>query len=266
MRKVALLVVLVAIGLLSCTHQESKSESFGFEQRHYGVFEAPVWLQNIPKGDFAIGIAWDDASFSSGAIDIAKEFAAVSLSRNRGSFVVDKSIVTAISEQQALDWNQVGYNLVVSADTDFLRRAGRELKLIDKYSTGAYLICLFGFGESAVSADRVAMSRQNLPDWCNREDIAIQGDKLISVASAQHATLMDAWSEAQEKALRQIGKYRLQKVMGRLTATQSSQEKAIAIETVTKSQSNRFVNAFVVPIRNNNTLSYKVYICLGTNP
>lgn len=260
-----LLVGIIAIYLTllcSCSRNAEYEPMYGFDKRQYQAFEAPEWLWNIPSGNYAIGIAWEDRLTGSGAEETAREFAAIALSRNHGSYIVDKNMIVSLSEQSILDWNQYGFNLVVSADPAFMRNAFTEMQLLDKYETHGYWIGLFGLEKMDVSSEKQSMNILDLPSWCNDKDVITQGDKLYAVASSHQANLMDAFMGAQEQALKQIGRYRIQKVMGRILASDTMLEKSIALETVTQSQNTSFVSTYVIFMRNNETPSYKVFLRL----
>ncbi len=262
MKRQCILTLTIVLLFCSCAKNIAKAPVFGHEHRQYPGFLAPEWFWNPPTGPFAIGIAWDDGMFGDGAIDVAREFASVSLSRNQASFVVDKSIIISLSSQNQINWDEIGFNMVVSADLPYMYNAFQNMKLIDSYSTNSYLIALFGLEDALVSKTTAVMSRAGLPDWCNDADISADHEFVYSVANSHHVTLMDAYYEAQELALKQIGKYRLQNVMGRVLATDNMLEKSIAIETVTQSKNSYIDKVFVVFMRNNQSPSYKVYIRL----
>ena len=235
----------------------------------HGSFDAPAWLWNLPQGKYAIGIAWEDGMFGSGAREAAKEFAAVSLSRNRGSFVVDKSMIVSLAAERTIDWQQVGYNLVVSADTDYLHYAHTHLREVDSYSINGYLICLYNLADqedtpiiTAAQKTRRQMTESSMPAWCSAPELSTDSGKVYSVASSHQANLIDAIFHAQEQALKQMGRYRLQNVLSRVLATESMLEKAVAMETVVENQPSWIDGIFVLSVRHNHTPSYRVFIRL----
>jgi len=231
------------------------------EQRQYVPFPAPAWLWDLPDGDNAIGIAWDDKMWSAEAEETAREFAAVSLSRNKGSFVVNKSLIMSLAEQREYDWNKIKFDLVVSADTSYLFYAAKELKPLARHRVHGYLISLYGFGDIQVNESMQPMSVMDQPDWCTG-DISVDGNNIVAIGYSHQANLMDAWYLAQEAALQKIGQYRLQNVLSVVRATDDAIQKSIAIETVVRNQSTQIDKAFIIYLKNNETPSYKVFLRL----
>ncbi len=256
--------IILLFNLLSCTsNRQIREVPPAADPVQIQDFEAPAWLFDIPKGQYVVGIAWADGMTGSGAEDAAREFAAVSISRNNASFVVDKSIIVTLSEQRELDWNQVGYNVVVSADPQIMHHAFANLHLVEKYEKNGYFIGLFNYGAAAVNTEIEAMGK-DLPPWARGNDISADQDAVYGVGVSTQAYLMDAWFEAQENALKSIGKYRLQNVLGRILAINDRLEKAVAMETVTQSNHSYLDKAHIVHIRNHQTSSYRVYLRLSS--
>jgi len=226
-------------------------------------FTAPGWVWQIPAGGYALGITYADSHYSEGAQDIARDFAAVSLSRNHASFIVDKSLVLSLAMQEEIDWKKVNFNVVVSADLDFLRKASEELKLLDSHEVSGYFLGLYGFLEVTLKTELRSSNPAQLPDWCAQTTYTDK-NTLYSVASSQQATLLDAWNLAHELALRQIAQYRLQNVVAQIRATEDTMQRNVAIETVTRSQNVYFDRSFILPIRRGNTTTYKVYLQMMT--
>lgn len=254
-------LILILLSLAACSQNHVSQSVLTHEQRQYLPFPAPTWLWDIPEGDNAIGIAWDDKMWTVGAEETAREFAAVSLSRCKGSFVVNKSLIMSLAEQREYDWNKVDFDLVVSADTSYLFYAAKELKTLARHRIHGYLITLNGFGDIQANEDIQPMSLMDAPEWCNR-DIFVEGDNVVAIGSSHQADLMDAWYLAQESALQKIGKYRLQNVLSVVRATDDALQKSIAIETVVRNQSTQIDKAFIVYLKNNETPSYKVFLRL----
>lgn len=258
-----LCLIPAAVLMLSCSFNQSSCETTTTPNPiQYQIFEAPSWLFQIPKGPYVVGISWSDGMIGTGAEDSAREHAAVSLSRNHASFVVDKSIIVSLSEQRELDWNQVGYNVVVSANLQAMHDAYANLKLVDSYDKNGYFIGLFSYNTASVDSDLKPMTHGSLPAWAKGNDISTDSKNVFGVGSSHQAYLMDAWSEAQENALKAVGKYRLQNIMGRILAIDDMLEKSIAMETVTQSNHVYLDKAWIVHIRNHQTSSYRVYLRL----
>lgn len=226
-------------------------------------FTAPGWLWQIPAGNYAIGITYGDSFYSGGAGDFARDFAAVSLSRNHSSFVVDKQMIISLAMQKEVDWRKQNFNVVVSSDLDYLHEAGKNLVMLDSTQVSGYLIGLFGQKQGKVKGEMLTSDPANRPSWI-QNTVYADNNTLFSVGYSHQATLMDAWNLAQELALRQIGQFRLQNVVAEVRATEDEMRRNIAIETVTRSQNVFFDKSFIIPVRKGNTSSYKVYLQLMT--
>ncbi|MDD2331194.1 MAG: hypothetical protein PHI68_00935 [Candidatus Cloacimonetes bacterium] len=224
-------------------------------------FDAPAWLWEIPSGDYTIGIAYDDGLFGEGAEDVAREYAAVSLSRNKAAYVVDKSVIYSLAEQSEIDWTKVNFQVVVSADTSFLYHADRELKLIDKYSYHGYLITLHGLRTTTPTSTRMPMSQKEIPAWCT-PGLVEKGKNILAVGASHQVELMDAWMLAQEEALREIARYKIQNVVSKVRSTENLHEKSMAAETVYRNANVQFDRAFILYLKKNQSRSYKVFLQL----
>jgi len=224
-------------------------------------FDAPAWLWEIPQGECAIGIAYDDPMFSTGAEETARDYAAVSYSRNNGSYIVDKSVLYSLAEETEIDWGRMDFRVVVSADTTVLRTAARDLRLIDKYSYHGYLITLHGLKDTQPDLSRKPMSQNEIPQWC-KPGLSISGSEVFAVGHSLQAELIDAWSLAHEEALREIARYRLQNVLTKVKATENIVDKRMAIETVIHNRTVYYDKAFILCIKNDQTRSYRVFLQL----
>ncbi|MCB5228489.1 MAG: hypothetical protein LHW44_00215 [Candidatus Cloacimonetes bacterium] len=223
-------------------------------------FSAPSWLWQIPSGSYTIGFGYADTFFSNRADSLAREYAAVSLSRNHSSFVVDKKSIWEWASETQSSWESRTFQLVVSADLNYLKNSYQDLILIDHYHTQGYYIGLYGFSDKEVDAKPTIMHQDEKPDWCVDESITSKGNTIYCIASAQASSLMDAWSLAQEKALRLIGKYRLQKVQAVFASEDDFHKRDLAIETVARSYQAYLDKSFIIPSTTENQTSYLVYL------
>jgi len=228
-------------------------------------FEAPAWLWQIPSGSYAIGFGYSDTFYSNRADSLAREYAAVSLSRNHSAFIVDKEALYSWASESQSDWSSAGINVVVSADMEYLKRAHRTLQLVDAVDIRGYRIGLFGFIDGGVDGTPRTMLLDELPAWCVDESTSQSGSTVYSVASAVASSLPDAWNLAQEKALRLIGKYRIQRVKALFESTDDIGQRRTAVETVTRNYKAYFDKSFIVPLRKEQQSSYRVYIMLKSS-
>ncbi len=222
--------------------------------------EVPAWLMELPPGDYAIGIAWRPTMFGSDAEDSARDFAAVALSRNHSAYVVDKSLVYSLSQMQEIDWNNVNINVVVSADTDFLRRAARDLIMLDRIEIHGFLIALFGFKPIEPDKTPRLMHLTTKPAWCDQTNLFIADRSVYITGAALSANLFEAWTEAQETALRAIARYRVQRVVSRLVVNNDWMHQYTEMETVLRNQQVFLSRCFIEFRQIENQPSYKVYL------
>lgn len=261
-----LMILCVLILLSACTGNKARKVAVDPVLPESGIpFEAPAWLWQIPAGSYAVGFGYSDTFFSSRADSVAKEFAAVSLSRNHSAFVVDKEALYTWASETQSDWSSARINLVVSSDIDYLKRAHRNLQMVDAVDVQGYRIGLFGFIDGGVDKATRPMRSEEMPDWCVDESTTQKGNTIYCVASGVAASLPDAWNLAQEKALRLIGKYRVQKVKAIFETTDDIGQRRLAVETVTRSYKAYFDKSFIVPMRKETLSSYKVYVRLRSS-
>jgi|GEM_PF-812596 len=227
---------------------------------NYLTAEVPAWMMDLPEGDYTIGIAWRPTMFDSDSEDAARDFAAVSFSRNHSAYVVDKSLVYSLSQMQEIDWNNVNFKVVVSADTTFLRRSARDLILLDKVEIHGFLIALFGFNQIETDETPRLMHMTTKPVWCDQTNLFISGESVVTTGTALSANLFDAWTQAQETALRTIARYRVQRVVSRLLVNNDWMQQYTQMETVLRNQRVYLRRSFIEFRQIENQPSYKVYL------
>lgn len=228
-------------------------------------FKAEQWLAQLPEGEYAIGISYTDPNLGNTSDTMARDYAAVAMSRNRSSYVVDKEVILDLANAPDVDLTRMSFNVVVSADLDFLHSSARELKLCASYETAGYYIGLYSLNGYAVNTAGVVYMTENIPTWAQREGISLTGDKLYSVASSHQAELGDALNLAQEIALRQVAQYRLQNVLGKIKSIDDRVDQAIALETVIRSSNCRFNRIYIHQQKSGESSSYTVYVQLRSN-
>jgi len=230
------------------------------------VFTTRAWLAELPEGEFSIGIAYADPVFDRSSSALAKDFAAVAISRNHASYIVDKQILLELAKQTELNLTSISYNVVVSADLDFLHQAASNLVLVDCFVSHGLFIGLYSLKQAKVTKTDTQMNPAEKPEWAAKTGVQLRSDKLYSVATSHQAELADAFYAAQEQALRQIAQYRLQNVMAKIRSINDETDQALALETVTKNQNCLFHRFFIEPQQLNETLSYTVTMELIAQP
>ena len=225
-------------------------------------FKAKAWLAELPEGEFSIGVAYADPVFGNTASTLAKDFAAVAISRNHSSYIVDKQILLELANQSELDITRINFNVVVSADMDYLHRAAKELLLLDSFNSRGLFFALYGMGSTSPDKREITLLSDEKPAWAKKSGIYLSGDKLFSIGSAHQAELQDAFYAAQEIALRQIAQYRLQTVLGKIRSIDDRTDQALALETVTRNQACQFDRIFIEPQKIAGSFSWSVYMQL----
>lgn len=248
--------LILALLLASCAAPHISSEPL----IRSTPFEARQWLARLPEGEYAIGISYADPYGRDSSQALAKDFAAVGMSRNHASYIVDKEIILDLANAREVDLNRINFNVVVSADLDFLHRSARDLKLVDSFSSSGYLIGLYSLNQESWSSSETVIMNGDQPDWGKREGISLSGDVLYSVASSHQAELGDALNLAQEIALRQIAQYRLQNVLAKIRSIDDRVDQALALETVTRSQNCSFNRLHIRQFKSDESLSYEVIV------
>ncbi|MBM4399976.1 MAG: hypothetical protein FJ041_06600 [Candidatus Cloacimonetes bacterium] len=228
----------------------------------YSILYVPAWLINPPEGETAVGIAWDSNKKKYSALDIAREFAVVSLSRNHGSFIVDKTAVLDLASQLDSSEKKADLKVVVSADTLYLNNIGKKLKPLAETSFHGYKLFLMGTQETDINNDLISVSASNLPRWCYTQNTTEDDNYVYVSAKAEDADLITAWKLAQENALRSLAQYRLQKVSALIKSTDDNLERAMLIETVTSNSNASFSRIWLYHKLVNNAPSYTVFMML----
>lgn len=254
---------MLILSLTACGKIKTQSPVSGYDPPdELGSIEAPAWLWEFPSGSYAIGFAFQDSHFGAKADSLAKEYAAVVLSRNHSSFVVDKKAIYEWADEQNSNSKEAKLQLVVSADLPYLQKAHQDLIRLDFTEQMGYYIALYGFIDGAVRNDIRKMHGDQIPAWCEENTVRQEGKVIHAVASDIAANLPDAWALAHEKALRLIGKYRLQKVAASLQNDDSLVIRKFEDETVSITYKAYLDKCFIIPITKEGMQSFKVYLSL----
>jgi len=260
-RPIGLMIMLaILISLMGCPAKQPMVEMYSPARISYLTAEVPAWLMELPQGDYAIGIAWRPTLFDGDSEDSARDFAAVSMSRNHSAYVVDKSLVYSLSQMEEIDWNNVNFNVVVSADTTYLRKAAEELIMLDSVEVHGFVIGLFGFHETEIDKTLRMMQRSTMPAWCEQTHLTISGESVYITGTALSANLIDAWQEAQETALRTIARYRVQRVVSRILTRNDWLHEFTQMETVLRNQRVYLSRSFIEFRHIADQPSYRVYL------
>lgn len=260
-----LCVTLLSLLLFSCAGNRKHGNDIEPPASKEVSFEAPGWLWEIPSGSYAVGFAFSDTEFSSRADSLARDYASVSISRNHSAFIVDKQAIMDIAVSDTQFSDRMDFNVVVSADLDYMHRAYQTLRKLGSANVMGYMLGLYGFIDGNVDTTMRVMRPDEVPQWCSDSNTYTQSNTLFSVASGYAAELPGAWTLAQEKALRQIGQYRVMNVVGKIRSTNDTLQKNLVLETTTKGYKAYFDRCYIVPVKWGNATSYRVYLRMKTS-
>jgi hypothetical protein len=262
MKRISLLLLIV-ISLAACTQNKVVPVPVEPEVKvEIGDFEAPMWMWQVPSGSYAVGFAYTEPHLEARADSIAREYAAVVLSRNHSSFVVDKLAVVEWADEVNSGSKEAKLKLVVSSDMEYLQKAHQNLIKLDSADVMGYHLALYGFIDGKVDGRVRKMRGNKVPAWCEDATVTQDGKVINVVASALAASLPDAWFMAHEKALTLMGKYRLQKIAGSHESSAKMDIRKFTDETVTLSYKAYLDKCFIVPIKTDGMQSFKVYLSL----
>jgi hypothetical protein len=251
------------ITLAACSRNSTQTAApFSHQSRSI----TPSWLQQIPQGEYMLGISYPDLHFPERATEQAKEFAAIALSRNHSSYIVDKEALLTLADHRDIDYNSKRFDLVVSADMDYLNYAIRELKPVLSYSADGLEFVLFGINSKPFNTLALGEDATLTPSWAAKPALILDKDIVISTAQAREAELQDAFLAAQEIALRQIGQYRVQNVASVVRDWGDVHLRQMSMETVTINSAARLKRAHFVAHEYGFTRSYTVYLQLEAHP
>jgi len=256
-------IIAILIILAACSRNSSQPP---IPFTHQSRSLTPAWLHSIPEGEYMPGIAYPDFHFPKRATEQAKEFAAIALSRNHSSYIVDKEALLTLADHRDIDYSSKRFDLVVSADLDYLNYAMQELKPALSYSAEGLELVLFGINPLPLNTLALAEDTSLIPAWSKGAALKLENDRLISTAQAREADLPEAFLAAQELALRQIGQYRVQNVASVVRDWGDVHLRQMSMETVTINSAARLSKAHFVVHEYVPTRSYTVYLQLEAKP
>jgi hypothetical protein len=266
-KRIYILLVVITIALAACSrnrdHRDLSSWVIYEPVETVLDFEISHWLDQMPEGDNSIGISY--AAPPTGAVETeyGRDFAAIALSRNHSSYIVDKHSVMSLAAQTEENYRAANFNLVVSQDLDYLRGAAENLQLVSSYKSNGYVLSFYAFDQ--VPLDTLMLSRfENnghiTPNWALNSGVTLDNGRILSVASSRQATLMDAFNMAHEMALRYVGQHLVRNVVDIMRTENEVLERSSAFETVIQSPSLCFDKVYIRGYRIEGFNSYEVFI------
>ena len=222
----------------------------------------PAWVYELPPGDnLIIGVS-GKSIYKDQMKDANKQMAAVMHSRNRSSYTISKRAAT--EKEDFLSGGSSGFNLNVSSSPEETRRIYNSLKMLDEVVFHGYYLALYSDGKANLAEKHKKKFVLDSPDWYEKDGLKLEGDLIISCASASSSDLVIAWENAAEQARYEIAKYLEKDVQGAVINKNEKIEKRIAVETRKKLSHLRINRSFILSKLYDNLRSYKVYLELTT--
>ncbi|MBC8384625.1 MAG: hypothetical protein H8E57_03790 [Candidatus Cloacimonetes bacterium] len=217
----------------------------------------PEWFYNLPmNGDFVVGISKKSYQKEE-MIDSAKQMAAITKSRNQGTFAIEK--FASKDTEDILKDGEALFRLNVSSSPEEIRKIFDSLKLTDEASFFDYYIALFSSNKDL--NDRFKQKYiSNLPDWTTEKGVKIEDNFLLSFSKGSSYDLISAWEKAAEKARLELANYLEKEVLGMVENRNENIEKLISLETSKKISKMQITKCFVISEMKDSLLSYKVFI------
>ncbi len=252
------LIFILLFFVIGCSTHQSY-EYYEKESVHkIKMRKLPEWVYNLPiEGDYVVGIS--KKSFEKeDMIESAKQMAAVSKSRNTGSFAIEKFV--SKDAEDILKERKVKFRLNVSSSPREIENIFDRLNLVDETFFFDYFIGLFSTKRNDVEDVHKKKYISNQPEWFSEEKIKIEENKILSYSSASSYDLIIAWEKASEKTRLAIANYLEKEVQGKVESTNENIEKIIALETAKKIEKMKITKSFIVSEMKDSLLSYKVFL------
>ena len=261
MKRLCILLIAPILILTACSRNELERPSYSQPKAEIHTFEIPAWLLEMPEGDFSIGISYAEPPTSAQSQDYGKDFAAIALSRNHSSYIVDKYSVMSLAAQTDDNYRAASFNLVVSQDLDYLRSAAQNLKKISSFNSNGYWLSVYGFEDVALDSSMVCCDNTEVtPAWARSSGVSLDNGTIYSVGSSRQATLMDAFNASHEMALRSVGQHLVRNVVDIMRTENDLMQRSSAFETVIQSPSLCFDKVWIRRYVIDGSSSFEVFI------
>jgi hypothetical protein len=258
-----LILLILAMGLLSCAHQQ-KPEPVTPEPQGRQI-EVPAWFLDFPAGDYCLGIAkltLFDAEIS------ARLNATVNYSRNNNCYVVNKKAIR--ESERTAGSGKAEFKVVVSGDTEQLRAIHEKLQLLDSFWFYDNFIGIYSMQKSAIDSTRQSVwfceeAGRFLPEWYNDRLIS-SSDMVTTDVQASSHDLVSAFSEAFEAARISLAGYRNIKVDGKAWHINGLRDRLVSLETLVKLNRMNINKIAVRRYLGSGGPGYQVYLRMGMEP
>ncbi|GEM_PF-1338397 len=266
---VTLMIIAAVLFIVSCSHnvQEQPVQQKGFQlpvvsKTIYSNLNLPAWLLNPPQGTYALAVVNDARKKKSGQPNDAVNFAAVSLSRNIGSFEFDKNEVLTRSSNQKDSGKPYLYKVTLKADNAYPDRIRTQLRPLAEAQAETYKLFLMGIQDTELNHDLIKANAGNTPKWCRDADITEDDEYVYAVGKAVDPKLTLAWKNAQDDALNKLAQYRLRNAAKAIQAVVDPSDKEALIQKIDLNFNAAFEKTWLFHKLENNAPSYNVFIML----
>ncbi|HHE38440.1 MAG TPA: hypothetical protein ENL20_07680 [Candidatus Cloacimonetes bacterium] len=251
-------LILILFFMIGCSTHRSY-EYYEKESIHkIEMQKLPEWIYYLPaEGDYIVGIS--KKSFEKEKmVESAKQMAAVSKSRNKGSFAIEK--YASKDSEYILKEGKVKFRLNVSSSPQEIEKIFDTLNLVDETFFFDYYIGLFSTKRNDIENVHKKKYIANQPEWFSEEKIKIEGNTIFSYSSTSSYDLIVAWEKASEQTRLEIANYLEKEVQGMVESTNENIEKIIALETAKKIENMTITRSYIISEMKNSLLSYKVFL------
>jgi len=262
------IAVLSALVLTNCTkNQMAEPAQIGIQlpvvsKTVYTNLNLPAWLLTLPEGENSIGIVVDSNKKKSAQSDAAREFAALSLSKNVGSFEFDKTEVLKFAEQVKDIKQMQEFKVTLKSDSSYPGKVSNLLKPLAETAAQGYQIYLFATDSPELNNDKIKASAGSIPKWCRTAEITEDDEYVYVVGKAVDSKLNNAWKTAQNNALNKLAQYRLQSVASLIKTANNPTDSALLLDSLNRDFHAAFAKTWFFHKTENNAPSYNVFIML----
>lgn len=253
----------------SCSRnvQEQPAEQKGIQlpvvsKTVYSNLNLPAWMLTPPKGTYAIGVVNDARTRKSRQPINAAKFAAVSISKNIGSFEFDRNEILTQAAVLKDSGKPYEYKITLKADTSYPDQVRDLLKPLAEAQAQTYKLFLMGTQSQTLNQDLIKANAGSTPKWCREADITEDDEYVYVVGKAVETRLTNAWRNAQDNALNKLAQYRLRNVEQAVQSTPDPMAREALLDKVNLSFNASFDKTWLFHKLENNLNSYNVFIML----
>jgi hypothetical protein len=262
------ITLLAAFTLSGCSHNkpiENKQDGYQLatnSKTTFTVLNLPAWVAFSPSGETAIGIAPVTGSKKNDSTELTKKFAALSLAKNHGSFIVDKSALIKLSEKNEKEMKPADFEAIEKGESVTLYQQNDDLSLLSQTDCKGYKLCLYSLEKQTVNNDLIRVSADRTPDWCKNGETTEDQEFVYVIGYGENTDLVEAWQSAQDEALKNLVHYRLLHILPKLKAAVDTDSKMQIIDKIPSDAGASFAKTWFFHKQVNTESSFNVFIML----